>query len=71
MWSVTISPELLMMFQHMVPEPSMFKPLEMPCSTVFLDGTKFMKSTLSFDIQLEAPVSMHIGLPPGVKFIME
>jgi hypothetical protein len=55
----------------MVPEPSMFKPLEMPCNTVFSDGTKIMKSALSFDIQLEAPVSMHIGLPPGVKVIME
>ena len=58
-----------MIFQHIDPDPSIRSPFDIPFRTVSLDGDKFMKSLLSFEMQQDAPVSMQIGFPPGLKFI--
>jgi hypothetical protein len=42
----------------------------MPFRTVLDLGLISIKSDLLFKMQLEAPVSMHIGFPPGEKFII-
>jgi hypothetical protein len=41
----------------------------MPFRTVLSEASKWMKSALSFDMQLEAPESIQTALPPGLKFI--
>jgi hypothetical protein len=42
----------------------------MPLSTVLEVGCILMKSDLLLEIQLDAPVSMQMGSPPGEKFII-
>jgi hypothetical protein len=67
----TSLPKSFVIFQQRVPLLSIFNPLEMPLRKVSVDGVSSMKSVLSFEMQLEVPVSMQIGFPPGVKFIKE
>ena len=54
----------------MVPVPSMLRPLPIPFSTVLQVGCNSRKSDLLLEIQLDAPVSIQIGIPPGEKFII-
>ncbi len=70
MWREISSPLSFVIFQHMVPMPSMLRPLPMPFRTVFEVGCTSMKSDLLFEMQLDAPVSIQIGIPPGKKFII-
>lgn len=61
MWSEMSLPSSVVMFQHTVPEPSIWRPLEIPFSTVFEVEVRLMKSSFLLDMRVEAPVSMHIG----------
>ncbi len=57
------------MDQQRVPFPSMFKPLVIPCKMVFHVEVRSVKSDYLLDIAQVLLESMHIGLPPGLKFI--
>jgi hypothetical protein len=64
------SPKSVVMVHLIVPVPAMLSPLLMPFRTLFVVGSSERKSDLMLEIQLEAPVSMHIGQPPGEKFMI-
>ena len=68
-WSSMSSLLSVVISRRRVPRPSICKPLPMPFRTVSEEGVRSMKSDCRLEIQLEAPVSMHRGQPPGVKFI--
>jgi hypothetical protein len=50
----------VVIFRQSVPVPLIDKPLLMPLRTVFVVGVISKKSGLSFDMQLDAPMSRQI-----------
>jgi hypothetical protein len=68
MCRTTSLPASFIMVQQMVPLPAISKLLAMPDRTDEGVGVRSKKSSLLLLIQQEAPVSMQMGQPPGVKF---